>query len=164
MTIYIKNIVRNFEKVRKKRWFKGACTTKVTIGDKCDQHDYESRRAPQSLGRICWRMWSSQCNMVQLLLFFIPSASYHPPGSTHNVSLLPALLVDRTTRAAIHIDCFSIFPREVSLKVFGYLDATSLCRATQVGEWWKNLGDDDVLWRVQRREFYRDQCEMMSLV
>jgi len=38
MTIYIKNIVRNFEKVRKKRWFKGACTTKVTIGDKCDQH------------------------------------------------------------------------------------------------------------------------------
>ncbi|KAJ7489947.1 quinon protein alcohol dehydrogenase-like superfamily [Mycena galericulata] len=31
----------------------------------------------------------------------------------------------------IRIDPFAIFPREVSLKILGYLDATSLCRAAQ---------------------------------
>lgn len=48
----------------------------------------------------------------------------------------------------IRIDPFAIFPREVSLKILSYLDATSLCRAAQVTRRWKMLADDDILWRV----------------
>ncbi|KAJ7063065.1 WD40-repeat-containing domain protein [Mycena amicta] len=47
----------------------------------------------------------------------------------------------------IRIDPFVILPREVALKVLGYLDATSLCRAAQVTKKWKQLADDDILWR-----------------
>ncbi|KAL0578456.1 hypothetical protein V5O48_003557 [Marasmius crinis-equi] len=47
----------------------------------------------------------------------------------------------------IRIDPFSVFPREVSLKVLSHLDATSLCRASQVSRKWKSLADDDILWR-----------------
>ncbi|KAJ3726296.1 WD40-repeat-containing domain protein [Lentinula raphanica] len=47
----------------------------------------------------------------------------------------------------IRIDPFTVLPRELSLKILGYLDATSLCRAAQVTKKWKNLADDDVLWR-----------------
>ena len=47
----------------------------------------------------------------------------------------------------IRIDPFSVLPSEVSLKILGYLDATSLCRAAQVSKKWKTLADDDILWR-----------------
>ncbi|KAI9508855.1 WD40 repeat-like protein [Russula earlei] len=47
----------------------------------------------------------------------------------------------------IRIDPFTVFPREVSLKVLAYLDATSLCRAAQVSRHWKALADDNILWR-----------------
>ena len=47
----------------------------------------------------------------------------------------------------IRIDPFYIFPREVSLTVLAYLDATSLCRAAQVSKLWRGLADDDTLWR-----------------
>ncbi|KAJ7285593.1 WD40-repeat-containing domain protein [Mycena rebaudengoi] len=44
----------------------------------------------------------------------------------------------------IRIDPFVILPREVSLKILGNLDATSLCRAAQVTRKWKALADDDI--------------------
>ena len=58
----------------------------------------------------------------------------------------------------IRIDCFSIFPREVSLKVLGYLDATSLCRAAQVSKHWKSLADDDILWRGICEQHIGQKC------
>jgi len=57
-----------------------------------------------------------------------------------------SLLTDALSHL-IRIDPFSVFPREVSLKVLAYLDATSLCRAAQVSRHWKALADDNVLWR-----------------
>ncbi|KAH9932166.1 WD40-repeat-containing domain protein [Amylocystis lapponica] len=47
----------------------------------------------------------------------------------------------------IRLDPFAVVPREVSLKILGYLDATSLCRAAQVSRQWRSLADDDILWR-----------------
>jgi F-box/WD-40 domain protein MET30 len=47
----------------------------------------------------------------------------------------------------IRLDPFSVFPREVALRVLSHLDATSLCRAAQVSRAWRALADDDVLWR-----------------
>ncbi|KZP24832.1 WD40 repeat-like protein [Athelia psychrophila] len=58
----------------------------------------------------------------------------------------------------IRIDCFSVFPREVSLKVLGYLDATSLCRAAQVSKPWRRLADDDILWRGICEQHIGQKC------
>jgi F-box/WD-40 domain protein MET30 len=58
----------------------------------------------------------------------------------------------------IRIDPFAILPREVSLKVLGYLDATSLCRAAQVTRKWKSLADDDILWRGICEQHIGQKC------
>lgn len=58
----------------------------------------------------------------------------------------------------IRIDCFSVFPREVALKVLGYLDATSLCRAAQVSKQWRRLADDDILWRGICEQHIGQKC------
>ncbi|KAA1479211.1 WD40 repeat-like protein [Dentipellis sp. KUC8613] len=58
----------------------------------------------------------------------------------------------------IRIDPFVIFPREVSLKVLGYLDAQSLCRAAQVSRRWRGLADDDILWRGICEQHIGQKC------
>ncbi|KAF7295134.1 hypothetical protein MIND_01051900 [Mycena indigotica] len=58
----------------------------------------------------------------------------------------------------IRIDPFVILPREVSLKVLGYLDATSLCRAAQVTKKWRHLADDDILWRGICEQHIGQKC------
>jgi len=58
----------------------------------------------------------------------------------------------------IRIDPFAIFPREVSLKILGSLDATSLCRAAQVSRQWKSLADDDILWRGICEQHIGQKC------
>ena len=58
----------------------------------------------------------------------------------------------------IRIDPFVILPHEVSLKVLGHLDATSLCRAAQVSRLWKSLADDDILWRGICEQHIGQKC------
>ncbi|KAG1903968.1 WD40 repeat-like protein [Suillus fuscotomentosus] len=58
----------------------------------------------------------------------------------------------------IRIDPFTVLPREVSLRVLAYLDATSLCRAAQVSKQWKSLADDDVLWRGICEQHIGQKC------
>lgn len=58
----------------------------------------------------------------------------------------------------IRIDPFSVLPSEVSLKILGYLDATSLCRAAQVNTKWKSLADDDILWRGICEQHIGQKC------
>lgn len=58
----------------------------------------------------------------------------------------------------IRIDPFTVFPREVSLKVLQYLDAISLCRAAQVSKKWKSLADDDILWRGICEQHIGQKC------
>lgn len=60
---------------------------------------------------------------------------------------------------AIRIDPFSLFPREVSLKVLGHLDAISLGRAAQVSRSWRQLADDDLLWRNMCEQHIERKCE-----
>lgn len=59
----------------------------------------------------------------------------------------------------IRIDPFSLLPREVSLKILGYLDAFSLGRAAQVSRTWKALADDDLLWRRMCGQHIDRKCE-----
>jgi F-box and WD-40 domain protein MET30 len=58
----------------------------------------------------------------------------------------------------IRIDPFTVLPREIALRVLSYLDATSLCRAAQVTKRWKNLADDDVLWRGICEQHIGQKC------
>ncbi|KAI0094091.1 quinon protein alcohol dehydrogenase-like superfamily [Irpex rosettiformis] len=58
----------------------------------------------------------------------------------------------------IRIDPFSVLPSEVSLKILGHLDATSLCRAAQVSKKWKTLADDDILWRGICEQHIGQKC------
>ncbi|KII88778.1 hypothetical protein PLICRDRAFT_141328 [Plicaturopsis crispa FD-325 SS-3] len=58
----------------------------------------------------------------------------------------------------IRIDPFSVLPGEVSLKILGHLDATSLCRAAQVNKQWRTLADDDILWRGICEQHIGQKC------
>ncbi|KIK31297.1 hypothetical protein PISMIDRAFT_26216 [Pisolithus microcarpus 441] len=58
----------------------------------------------------------------------------------------------------IRIDPFTVLPREISLKILTYLDATSLCRAAQVSRRWRGLADDDVLWRGICEQHIGQKC------
>ncbi|KAG9318377.1 WD40 repeat-like protein [Chiua virens] len=58
----------------------------------------------------------------------------------------------------IRIDPFTVLPREVSLKILAYLDATSLCRAAQVSKFWRSLADDDILWRGICQQHIGQKC------
>ncbi|PPQ66855.1 hypothetical protein CVT26_009634 [Gymnopilus dilepis] len=58
----------------------------------------------------------------------------------------------------IRIDPFAVLPREVSLKILGYLDATSLCRAAQVAKRWKSLADDNVVWQSICEQHIGQKC------
>ena len=69
------------------------------------------------------------------------------------LSLLTELLAH-----LIRIDPFAVLPREVSLKILTYLDATSLCRAAQVSRRWRSLADDDVLWRGICEQHIGQKC------
>lgn len=59
----------------------------------------------------------------------------------------------------IRIDPFSLLPREVNLRILGYLDAISLGRAAQVNKSWKALADDDLLWRRMCGQHIDRKCE-----
>lgn len=52
-----------------------------------------------------------------------------------------------------------MFPREVSLKVLGHLDAITLGRAAQVSKLWRSLADDDLLWRNMCEQHIERKCE-----
>ena len=59
----------------------------------------------------------------------------------------------------MRLDPLAVLPREVSLKVFGYLDAISLGRAAQVSKSWKGMADDDLLWRTMCEQHIERKCE-----
>ncbi|ODN76914.1 hypothetical protein L202_05489 [Cryptococcus amylolentus CBS 6039] len=59
----------------------------------------------------------------------------------------------------IRIDPFSLLPREISLRILGFLDAFSLGKAAQVSKLWKALADDDLLWRRMCGQHIDRKCE-----
>ncbi|KAI8646875.1 quinon protein alcohol dehydrogenase-like superfamily [Parasitella parasitica] len=58
----------------------------------------------------------------------------------------------------LRIDFLSILPREISLQIFFYLDAKSLCHAAQVSHHWKTLADDDALWHRMCEQHIDKKC------
>lgn len=58
----------------------------------------------------------------------------------------------------IRIDFVSALPAEVSFKILTYLDSTSLCRAAQVCQKWRQLADDDVVWHRLCEQHIDKKC------
>lgn len=58
----------------------------------------------------------------------------------------------------LRIDFSSILPHELSLRIFSYLDAKSLCHAAQVSQSWKSLADDDALWHRMCEQHIDKKC------
>ncbi|KAI8987099.1 quinon protein alcohol dehydrogenase-like superfamily [Pilobolus umbonatus] len=58
----------------------------------------------------------------------------------------------------LRIDFLSILPHELSLKIFFYLDAKSLCSAAQVSHNWRNLADNDALWHRMCEQHIAKKC------
>jgi F-box and WD-40 domain protein MET30 len=54
--------------------------------------------------------------------------------------------VAREVQEQLKIDFITALPAELSFKIFCYLDATSLCRASQVSTQWRNMADDERVW------------------
>lgn len=58
----------------------------------------------------------------------------------------------------LRIDFVSILPHEVSLQIFSYMDAKSLCHAAQVSQSWRSLADDDALWHRMCEQHIDKKC------
>jgi F-box/WD-40 domain protein MET30 len=58
----------------------------------------------------------------------------------------------------LRIDFLTILPCEVSLQIFFYLDAKSLCHAAQVSHNWKMMADDDALWHRMCEQHIDKKC------
>ncbi|KAH8673429.1 WD domain-containing protein [Xylariales sp. PMI_506] len=56
-------------------------------------------------------------------------------------------MVSREVSEQLKIDFISALPSELSLKILGFLDCVSLCKASQVSHRWRTLADDDSVWR-----------------
>lgn len=56
------------------------------------------------------------------------------------------------------LDPFTVLPREIALRVLGYLDAISLCRAAQVCRQWNTLANDDILWKSICEQHIGQKC------
>ncbi|KAG0164698.1 hypothetical protein DFQ28_009917 [Apophysomyces sp. BC1034] len=58
----------------------------------------------------------------------------------------------------LRIDFVSVLPREITLKVFSYLDAKSLCHAAQVSKTWQELADNDAVWHRMCEQHIDKKC------
>ncbi|KAG0647754.1 Sulfur metabolite repression control B [Hyphodiscus hymeniophilus] len=61
-------------------------------------------------------------------------------------------------RDLIRIDFVSALPSEISYKILCYLDTTSLCKAAQVSQKWRNMADDDVVWHKMCEQHIDRKC------
>ncbi len=102
----------------------------------------------QSLGRSPTRgQVGGLCNLVQLFIIIPPTKALILQGLLTMCCFSQLSLLTEQLATSSESIRSTVLPREVSLKVLTYLDATSLCRAAQVTKHWRSLADDDVLWR-----------------
>ncbi|KAK7530434.1 sulfur metabolite repression control protein-like protein SconB [Phyllosticta citricarpa] len=66
--------------------------------------------------------------------------------------------VAASVRDLIKIDFVSALPPELAFKILCYLDTTSLCKASQVSQRWRQLADDDVVWHKMCEQHIDRKC------
>lgn len=66
--------------------------------------------------------------------------------------------ISASVRDLIKIDFLSALPAELGFKILCYLDTTSLCKAAQVSQRWRELADDDVVWHKMCEQHIDRKC------
>ena len=66
--------------------------------------------------------------------------------------------ISANVRDLIKIDFLSALPAELGFKILCYLDTTSLCKAAQVSQRWRELADDDVVWHKMCEQHIDRKC------
>ncbi|KAI8062122.1 WD40-repeat-containing domain protein [Gongronella butleri] len=87
-------------------------------------------------------------NQRQLMLKGILSACCMPQLSFIYESLQPLL----------KIDFVAVLPRHVSLEIFSYLDAITLCQVAQVSRAWQRMANDETLWHSLCQQHIGRHC------
>ncbi|KAI9502718.1 quinon protein alcohol dehydrogenase-like superfamily [Coemansia spiralis] len=64
-----------------------------------------------------------------------------------NLCCIPQLsYLNKVVPQQLRVDFLAALPPDISLQILSYLDARSLCQATQVSRTWAALANDDILW------------------
>ncbi|XP_055331314.1 F-box/WD repeat-containing protein 7-like [Paramacrobiotus metropolitanus] len=63
-----------------------------------------------------------------------------------------SILQDACENALEAFDLISLLPEELTLRIFAYLEAKDICRASQVCLSWCRFGESDLLWRNKNRQ------------
>jgi F-box/WD-40 domain protein MET30 len=136
----------NLQKVRQE----SLCFCTQRLNTDCPQSIEDLPLADQQVVNTIWSLFSSSRGARRTLILRGLLTICCPS----QLSFLSEQL-----QAECRIDPFSILPRELSLKVMGYLDAFSLGRAAQVSRHWRTLADDDLLWRTMCEQHIERKCE-----
>lgn len=67
-------------------------------------------------------------------------------------------MISQEVSRLIRIDFISVLPNELALKVLCYLDCQSLCSAACVSTKWKQMADDDRVWRHMCEQHIDRKC------
>lgn len=67
-------------------------------------------------------------------------------------------LISQEIGRLLKIDFLEMLPSELGLKILCYLDCQSLCNAAQVSTKWKQLADDDRVWRYMCEQHIDRKC------
>ncbi|KAF1966685.1 WD40 repeat-like protein [Bimuria novae-zelandiae CBS 107.79] len=108
----------------------------------------ESQTDQQSIANV-WSLFSAApARQRNLMLQGILSTCCFPQLS----------FISSNVRNLIKIDFLSALPPELGFKILCYLDTTSLCKAAQVSQRWRQLADDDVVWHKMCEQHIDRKC------
>ena len=66
--------------------------------------------------------------------------------------------ISSSLRSLLKIDFLSALPSELGFRILCFLDTTSLCKAAQVSQRWRQLADDDVVWHRMCEQHIDRKC------
>ncbi|KAL5433287.1 hypothetical protein PMIN07_009401 [Paraphaeosphaeria minitans] len=113
-----------------------------------DELGRESQNDQQSIANV-WSLFSAApARQRNLMLQGILSTCCFPQLS----------FISSNVRNLIKIDFLSALPPELGFKILCYLDTTSLCKAAQVSQRWRQLADDDVVWHKMCEQHIDRKC------
>ncbi|KAJ4299605.1 hypothetical protein N0V90_004851 [Kalmusia sp. IMI 367209] len=113
-----------------------------------DELGRESQADQQSIANV-WSLFSAApARQRNLMLQGILSTCCFPQLS----------FISSNVRNLIKIDFLSALPPELGFKILCYLDTTSLCKAAQVSQRWRQLADDDVVWHRMCEQHIDRKC------
>ncbi|KAG1056818.1 hypothetical protein G6F43_001323 [Rhizopus delemar] len=96
-----------------------------------------------------WNLFKQASSSSRLLILKgILSNACTPQLSFLSTAVTPLLSADFSL----------VFPREITVQIFRYLDASSLCAAAQVNRRWRRIADDDTLWHRLCEQHINKKC------